>query len=167
MPAGPSRRLVIGIGNPDRGDDAIGRTVARRLRGMLPETIEILERDGEAASLLAELDGTTAAVLIDACLADPTAAPGTIYRFDANAGPLPHDTFALSTHGLGLAEAVEFARALGQLPARCIVYAVAAESFEAGGALSPAVASTIGDVVERIRADIFGTAAAEGGARHA
>ena len=31
--------LVVGIGNPDRGDDAVGPTVARRLRGRVPSGI--------------------------------------------------------------------------------------------------------------------------------
>jgi len=37
-----ARRLVIGIGHPDRGDDAVGRAVARRLRARAPEGVEIL-----------------------------------------------------------------------------------------------------------------------------
>ena len=144
--------IVIGIGNPDRGDDAAGRAVAQRLHGTVPPEVEIVEHDGEATSLMARLEGAAVAFLIDACA---SAAPaGTVRRFDVSAVPLPHGAFSLSTHGLGLGEAIELARALGQLPSRCIVYAIEAGSFEAGDPLSPPVAVAISDVGEQVRAEI-------------
>ena len=74
--------VVIGIGNPDCGDDAAGRLVGRLLRGRLPHSIRIEETDGEATSLLARLEGKDWAYLIDACASG--AAPGTLHRFDAS-----------------------------------------------------------------------------------
>jgi len=144
--------LVIGIGNPDRGDDAAGRAVARRLRGMLPPAIKVDEHDGEAAGLLARLEGTETAYLIDACTSSAPA--GTVQRFDVGAMPLPQEAFAVSTHGLGLAEAVELGRALGQLPSRCVVYAIELGSTAPGDLLSPPVAAAIDDVAERVCAEI-------------
>ena len=35
------RRIVLGIGNSSRGDDAAGPAVVRRLNGTLPADIEI------------------------------------------------------------------------------------------------------------------------------
>ena len=112
--------VVIGIGNPDCGDDAAGRLVGRLLRGRLPHSIRIEETDGEATSLLARLEGKDWAYLIDACASG--AAPGTLHRFDASRAPLPAARFGFSTHGMGLPDAIELARALGTLPPRCIVY---------------------------------------------
>lgn len=146
------RAMVIGIGNSDRGDDAAGRLVARALRGRLPPEVAVVEHDGEATALLACLEEAAVAYLIDACAS--TGRPGAVRRFDAAAAPLPQDASSLSTHGLGLGEALELARALGQLPARCVVYAIEAESFEAGEPLSPPVAAAIGEAVERICADL-------------
>ena len=144
--------VVIGIGNPDRGDDGAGRAVARRLRGALPRGIEVLEHDGEATSLLACLEGREAAYLVDACVSG--AAPGTVRRFDASAEPLPRETFDLSSHGLGLAAAVELGRTLGQLPGRCVVYAIEAASFGFGDSLSPAVEAAVAEVGGRLRAEL-------------
>jgi hydrogenase maturation protease len=152
--------VVIGIGNPDRGDDGAGRIVAQRLRGVLSETVGVGEQDGEATTLLAAIDGADVAVLIDACVSGGTA--GTIHRFDVATAPLPQTAFSLSTHGLGLGEAVELARALGQLPRCCIVYAIEAGTAEAGVALSPAVANAVDQVVERVRAEIDGVEARRG-----
>jgi hydrogenase maturation protease len=152
MPGADRRIIVIGIGNPDRGDDAAGRAVARWLHGKLPPAVEIVEHNGEASTLLACIEGATIACLIDACASKAPA--GTIRRFDVGATPLPQGTFNISTHGLGLAEAVELARALGQLPGRCIVYAIEGGSFELGAPLSPPVAAAIAEVARRVREEI-------------
>jgi hydrogenase maturation protease len=153
-----SHRMVIGIGNRDRGDDGAGCAVAEVLRGGLPASIEVAEHDGEAASLLARLEGAAAAFLVDACVSD--APPGTVRRFDVAAAPLPHNAFGLSSHGLGLATAVELARALGQLPRRCVVYAIEGQSFAAGAPLSPPVGEAVAAVARLLRAEIAGDMAA-------
>ena len=116
MPTAGQRCVVIGIGNPDRGDDGVGRRVAQSLRGRLRPEVEILEHGGEAASLLACLEGVAAAYLIDACLSDAPA--GTVQRFDVTQMPLPLDRFGFSSHAIGLAQGVELARVLDRLPAR-------------------------------------------------
>lgn len=149
-----SRRIVaLCIGNPQRGDDGAGRAVAQALRASL-DGVEIIEEKGEATSVLARLDGADAAFIVDACVSG--AAPGEIRRFDIGAGPLPVTAFRASTHGFGLAEALELARALGALPPRCVVYAIEGENFTIGGSLSPAVAAAVEKVAARLRADILG-----------
>jgi hydrogenase maturation protease len=144
--------IVIGIGNPDRGDDAAGRAVARRLRGMLSAEIDVEEHGGEATALLARLEAADRAYLIDAC--SSSALAGTVRRFDVGEAPLPREAFAVSSHGLGLAEAIELGRTLGQLPSRCIVYAIEAASFRLGAPLSPRVAAAVSKVSCRVQAEI-------------
>jgi hydrogenase maturation protease len=151
MASGRPRSIVIGIGNPERGDDAAGRMVARRLRDMLPADVAIAEHDGESTALLALLDGADTAILIDACVSG--APVGTVRRFDASASPLPEAKLSVSTHGLGLGEAVELARALRALPRCCIVYTIESRAFDPGAPLSPAVAAAVGETSERVRAE--------------
>lgn len=146
--------VVLGVGNPDRGDDAAGRRVAQLLRKQHCGEVEIYELDGEPATLLARLEGARAAWIIDACRTG--AATGTVHRLDVSVTPLRHACRGLSTHGMGLAEALELARALGQLPARCIVYAVEAGRFDAGAALSAPVAESVAVVAARIVAEVLG-----------
>jgi hydrogenase maturation protease len=143
--------VVIGIGNPDRGDDAIGRVVAARLRGRVPASVAVMETDGEATGLMARFGTAANAILVDASLSG--APPGTIRRFDAVRQTLPSGKLGLSTHGFGLAEAIELARALGCLPKTCVVYAVEGDSFEPGEPLSPEVEAAADDVVERVLAE--------------
>lgn len=160
MASSGKRCMVIGIGNPDRGDDAAGQAVAAWLDGKLPPSVEIARRDGEATSLLADLEGAATAYLVD--VSRSGARIGTIRRFDVSVGPLPQDAFNVSTHALGLAEAIELARALGQLPGQCIVYAIEGRSFEMGEPLSPAVAAAVAEVGNRLRREIHGAEMPEG-----
>jgi hydrogenase maturation protease len=145
--------LVLGLGNPLRGDDAAGRCAVRGLLDLASPDIEIREHDGEAADLLARLAGRAAAVLIDCSLSG--APPGHVRRFDLAAGPPPADLRAVSSHGLGLAAALELARALGVLPPRCRVFTVEGESFAIGAPLTPAVAAGVTAMVACIRAELI------------
>jgi hydrogenase maturation protease len=151
---GGGRWIVIGIGNADRGDDAAGRWAVRLMRSMLPENIEAAEHDGEVLKLLSSFDGVAAAFLVDAC--ESGAPPGTVHRFDVGAAPLAQSLFSLSTHGLGLGEALELGRALGRLPPCCIVYAIEGQSFEVGAPLSPPVSTAVADVAQRLASEISG-----------
>ena len=148
------RRIVLGIGNIDRGDDAAGRLVVRLLKGSLPDDVEAAELDGEATALLARFEGAEAAFLIDACRSG--APPGTVRRLDVGMTRLPPGLFGLSTHAFGLAEAVEVARALAWLPPCCILYAIEGSTFQTGFPPSPAVAAAVDDVAARLRIEIAG-----------
>jgi hydrogenase maturation protease len=148
VPDDHPRHIVIGVGNPYCGDDAAGRMVVRRVAGALPGYVEIAELDGEATSIVAQLQGAQTAIIVDACASG--ASVGTVLRFDAAAGPLPQETFGVSTHGFGLADAVELTRALGELPAYCVVYAIEGKFFEAGTPPSPQVAAAVEEVARRL-----------------
>ncbi len=144
--------IVIGVGNPDRGDDGVGRVVACLLRTRAPAKVPIVEHDGEATALLGELQSARCAWLIDAALSG--APPGTIHRIDCGSGDGVVPDGAVSSHGFGVAQALALARALGTLPRHCIVYAIEASDFTPGAPLSPAVAHAALEVAERILAEL-------------
>ncbi|MGF1619959.1 MAG: hydrogenase maturation protease [Rhodomicrobiaceae bacterium] len=145
--------MVIGIGNPERGDDGAGRLAARRLREQLPPDAVIVETSGEPSALLNELAKASSAILIDACVSGSR--PGAVQRFDVTAKPLPETFRDLSSHGLGVGVAIELARSLDQLPHRCILYVIEGRQFDIGRTLSPEVDVAIGDVCDRIAAEIL------------
>jgi len=145
---------IIGIGNPDRGDDGIGRFVAAQLREQINNACTVLEQDGEISALLLSIQHADAVWLIDASFC-PSMPAGTIQRFDASHGPLPRQLLSLSTHGFGLAEAVELARATNTLPAICIVYAIVGQDFEHGHGLTGPVKEAAHPLVERILEEIY------------
>lgn len=117
----------------------------------LPANVEIAELDGEVTSVLSYLQQADVAVLVDACRCGVPA--GSVQRFDLAARRLPQDGFAVSTHGVSIANALELARTLGELPAICIVYGIEAEGFDPGADLSAPVASVLPEVARRVRAE--------------
>lgn len=144
--------LVIGIGNPHCGDDGVGRLVARRLDAQGAAGLQVVEHAGDAAGLLEWLTGPQAAYLIDASkMGKP---PGTISRFDVTRTQLPRVALSCSTHGLGVADAIELARALGRLPPRCVIYAIEGRRYDIGDALSPEVDAAAEEVANLIRDEL-------------
>ncbi len=159
-----ARVLVVGLGSPDRGDDALGALVAAAVTHDLPAgargttlvvdhedptaLLDLLERgpDAQRPDMLVVVDAVRGA-----------GPPGRVITLDV--GPGGSDEAALhrhldpgpaGTHGFGLAGAVELARVLGRLPARVVVVGVSAEQFEHGTALSPPVAQAIPEAVATV-----------------
>jgi hydrogenase maturation protease len=128
--------LIIGVGNEFRTDDGVGLVVARRLAGLLPG-VRVIELSGEGAALMEAWQHADRVFLVDAVSSG--AAPGTIHRFDAAAQPIPTQFFSYSTHAFSVAEAIELARVLGDLPLHLIVYGIEGQAFESGVGLSASV----------------------------
>ena len=146
------RISVIGIGNESRGDDAVGLVVVRRLLTDLPEGVTVQEIHGEGSRLLDRWQGSEAVILIDASTSG--AAPGTIYRLEPLAQPTPIDLFPCSTHAFGVAEAIELARVLQQLPPQLVVYGIEGAQFDTGRELSADVCQAVPNVVHQVRKEI-------------
>lgn len=148
-----SRARIIGIGNDYRRDDGAGREVARRLRhSSAPPDGEILEETGEGTSLLETWRGAERVILLDAVRSGAPA--GTIHRIEAQTDPLPAFFSRRSTHAFGIAEAIELARALSQLPPSLVLFGIEGECFDAGVGLSPAVEKAVAEVSARVRQEI-------------
>lgn len=145
----PATALVVGIGNEYRSDDGAGLLVARRVRAAGLGRVEVREEGGDVGDLLASWSRSDSVFLVDSVRSDSS--PGTIYRFDARAAQLPSIFVPhVSSHSVGLAEAVELAQALDELPLRLIVYAIEGADFSSGTRLSAAVQAAIPAVAERL-----------------
>lgn len=114
-----------------------------------------MERGGGAADLMGVFAGVDAVIMIDA--AHSGVEPGQIHRFEAHAAPLPAGMQGYSTHGFGVAQAVELARALGTLPPVVVVFGVEADTFDHTGAaqgmserVEAAVEVVVGRVIEEV-----------------
>lgn len=147
-----TRTVVIGVGNPLRGDDAAGVEVAERLRPRVPEGVEVVACNEEPSRLMEAWEGADRVVLVDSVASG--LAPGTLHRFDAGEDAIPARTFRSSTHAIGIADTIELARALGQLPRRVRVYGIEAGGFGTGAGLTPAVESAVAFLVKDVLADL-------------
>jgi hydrogenase maturation protease len=156
--AAPLHTLVFGIGNEYRRDDAVGLVVARRIKARAPAHVSIFEHCRDGASLMEAWNNSPAlllkaqresgVIIIDAVHSG--AEPGTVFRFEAHAQPVPAKFFHCSSHAFGLAEAIEMARVLHQLPPCLIVYGIEGKNFAAGKGLSAEVEKSVPGVVENV-----------------
>lgn len=146
----PPPILLIGIGNEYRSDDSVGLTAIRMLKTkVLPEDTLLIESSGDGAELIEMWRTAGTAILIDAVSSG--AKPGTIYRFDALKQRIPVQLSFPSTHAFSIAEAIELARVLDQIPPSLIVYAIEGQNFSTGIGLSPEVENAMLKVVEQVR----------------
>ncbi|EME97091.1 hydrogenase maturation protease [Streptomyces mobaraensis NBRC 13819 = DSM 40847] len=155
--AASGRVTVIGVGNEFRRDDGVGPAVVGRLgrraaRDGPPPGARLVCCDGEPGRLIGLWEGVELAVVVDAAHAHP-GCPGRVHRLELDGCPAWRGESA-SSHGLGLGEAVELARALDRLPRRLVVYAVEGSDGSLGTGLSPAVAAAVGPLAERIGREI-------------
>jgi hydrogenase maturation protease len=128
--------LVLGVGRPDRGDDAVGPAIAERAMGLVPPGVTVAGRV-EPAGLIDAWAGAGLVVVADAVRSGQQ--PGTVHVLHARHGPLPVRTGAGGTHGFGLAEVIELGRALQRLPPKLVVVGVEAQQFGLGAPMSPRV----------------------------
>lgn len=143
--------LVIGVGNEACGDDAAGILVARRLQQKGIPGVTCAFAPVDALSLVGEWSSVPLVVVVDA--ARSGAAPGTVHRIDALAGPLPSSFRPVSSHGFGVIEVIELARALGRLPPRMLVYGIEGARFAPGDSISPAVSAAVESVARFVTVD--------------
>jgi hydrogenase maturation protease len=144
--------LIIGIGNPYRGDDAAGLLAARRLKEMQLDSATIMEHSGEGTSLLETWKGAQAVILIDAV--SSRAVPGTIHRLEPISNPLPTEMFHTSTHAFSLPDAIELARALNELPPALQVFGIEGRNFQAGSEISREVRDAITEVARMVANEV-------------
>lgn len=129
---------IIGLGQPAAGDDGVGPAVIQALGDVeLPDDVEVstARNPGELVDLLRS---SSHAILVDAVV--DTDAPGSVLVLE------PEQLAAqpsLSSHGLGVAEAVALARVLDG-GARVEVVAIGIRAPRAYGTqLSPAVQASV------------------------
>jgi len=142
--------LVIGVGNPYRGDDGVGVAVIDRLRDQDHPDIEVCEESGESVALISRWADRQFVIMVDAVTSG--AAPGTIARIECSEGSwqVGPRTGAASTHGLGVADAVELGTVLERLPERLLIFGIEAGAVENGHGLTDPVAAVVDEVVQAI-----------------
>jgi hydrogenase maturation protease len=145
--------LVIGVGHDQRGDDAVGLLVARRVASSSerhrPE-LRVLEHDGDGMDLLLAWEDARNVVVVDAVVSGDRPVGG-VHRFEANRESLPSALFAgHSTHALGVADAIELAREMDRLPERLVVYGIESARFDTGSRPGPEVLAAVELVAKRV-----------------
>jgi hydrogenase maturation protease len=151
------RAVVIGVGNEFRSDDGVGPAVVSRLRALMAEDnrlsgVTLALCDGEPSRMIELWSGADLAVVVDAVRT--TAVPaGHCYELAIDAMTSDVQS-AASSHAVSLGETVALAQALGRMPGRLVILAIAGRDFGFGVGLSADVAAAVGPLVERLRATV-------------
>jgi hydrogenase maturation protease len=145
--------LVIGCGNRDRSDDGAGVLVAERL-GKLGFDAQI--RSGEALDLIEAWKGADDVVVVDAV--ETGAPPGKVWLWDGRTAKI-QGSLPISTHGFGVAEAIQLASILDRLPKRLRVFGIEGRRFDIGGDISPEVLCAVEEAAKRIAGESCGRTA--------
>ncbi|HUN61847.1 MAG TPA: hydrogenase maturation protease [Candidatus Sulfotelmatobacter sp.] len=159
MSAARHRAMFVGVGNPFRSDDAVGIAVLHFIRSGIPSDVKVLEETGDGTELLEVCRTADHVILVDAVQSG--APPGTIHRIDASVEKLPSWFSRSSTHAFGVAEAIELARTMQELPASVVIYGIEGLDFSAGTELSPEVAQVLPKVAAQVLREILATPLSE------
>lgn len=143
--------LVIGCGNPLRGDDGAGPECIRRLaaRG-LPPGVAALDAGTAGIDVVLRMREASRVILVDACRSGRAA--GEIVSLSvADLAGLP-SSGRLDIHSFRWSDAVALARTLvGDGPPPDVsAWLVEGASFEPGTGLSPAVDAAVARLVEEL-----------------
>lgn len=150
--------LVVGLGNPLRGDDGLGVRVAQLLAAGpsardLPADIEVVDAGTPGLGLVPLLEGRRRAIVIDA--ADMGRAPGEFVRFALDeARLLGEDEGHFSVHAAGLREALLLAQALDILPDEMVFFGMQPARVEWEAGLSPQVEAALPELVEAVLREV-------------
>ncbi|MEV5875407.1 hydrogenase maturation protease [Streptomyces sp. NPDC052101] len=146
------RVVVIGVGNPLRGDDGVGPAAVEALRGRVPDDTVLVVSDGEPARMLDLWRGADTVVVVEA-LRTPQARAGELHTMTP-AEAAGHARGTASTHAFSLGECLALAEALDQLPPRLVVHAVEIADVALGAGLSDAVRTALPELIDRAAASV-------------
>jgi hydrogenase maturation protease len=144
--------LVLGLGNPLRGDDGIGPAVIEWLQAhdLLPDVVAI---DGgtRGLELVLTLADCRRALIVDAANIGRT--PGEWERFTPDLIRLK-DGPTISLHAAGLAEALALGEALCALPEEMMIFGVQPARLDWSPGLSAEVQAAVPEVGRAVLLEI-------------
>lgn len=135
--------LVLAVGNPSRGDDAIGPALAVRIEEARLPGVEVVNEFQLQVENALDLVGRERVIFVDAGLGTP--APFELRRLEAAAEFL-HTSHALSPEAV----LATYRRVTGEEPPEAWLLCVRGESFELGEGLSAAAAANLETAWERL-----------------
>jgi hydrogenase maturation protease len=131
------KTLYVGIGNRYRRDDGAALKLAEALRALAIPDLTVMEATDDVIRLVDIWSDYDHVIMADAVVTGEE--PGTLHRRDPLEHPLPRHWFKLSSHQLGVVEAIELGRAMRRLPPRMSFVGIEGIDFGQGEGLTTAV----------------------------
>jgi hydrogenase maturation protease len=136
----PPSTLIIGIGNPSRGDDALGPMLIERLEALQIPDVELLTDFQLQVEFALDLQGRQQVIFIDASL---NAAPP--FEFTPVAA---EEDSSYTSHALSPGAVLHAYRKLFGEPPPSYVLAIRGEAFELGEGLSEVATANLEAALE-------------------
>ena len=149
--------VVLGLGNPVLGDDAVGLHVAAQVEQLQREKpvdgVTVLTSARAGFELIDLLAGFTHAVIVD-CLEVPDPAPGRVRRLGLSS--VSGSARLVGVHDIGLADAFELARTLRvEMPRTVEILAVDGGSTRTlSEEMTPLVAAAVAPLARAVHARV-------------
>ena len=143
MTTGPI--AVIGLGNPDRADQAVGIQVVRALSGLVPPDVVLVE-DGDPLTMLEQWEKFGTVILVD--LVRSGSPLGTVQVFDGRHLPPLVRAGILAAHGFSMREIIGVGEALGTLSQTVRVIGIEGSDFTAGLPPAPVLERSVAEAVK-------------------
>ena len=144
-----SKILVIGYGNSMRGDDGMGPLAAQRIENIVQDKeVKIIVRHQTGIELAEDLKDADFAIFIDAHVG---VEPGTLKEETVVLDDSMPSSFS---HHLHPGVLLSLVQALYNKHPEAVIYSIAAESFDHGEGLSPAVEATLPVLIDKVLARI-------------
>ena len=140
----PAPVLVLAVGNPSRGDDAIGPELAARIEAAALPGVEVISEFQLQVENALDLAGRERVIFVDAGTGTP--APFELRRL-APAADFLHTSHAISPEAV----LATYRRVTGESPPEAWVLCVRGESFELGEPLSVPAAANLDAAWQELR----------------
>ena len=145
--------LILGVGNLLLRDEGVGVHIVQALsEEELPEDVEVVDAGTSALDVLTCIEPVEKMIVVDAVRGG--SAPGTIYRFTPEEVQVESGVEA-SLHEIGLMDALNAAKMLGNAPKEMVVIGVEPATIAWGMELSAEVGTKIPKVLEQVRAELL------------
>jgi hydrogenase maturation protease len=144
------RTLIVGVGNPILSDDGVGIHIARRLKEMALDGVEVEELPASGLELLDMVMGYDRVVIIDAIVTD-RGSPGEFHVLEEDA--FERTVHGASPHGINIATALAMGRKIvpEKMPGQVFFVAIEAkDTVNVSEDLTPEVAEAVPAIVDRI-----------------
>jgi hydrogenase maturation protease len=140
-----ARVLILGYGNPLRGDDGLGWIAAHRLSRLIPDdAVEILGLHQLTPELAEPISTAELVIFIDAA---HDAKPG---RWQASPVSAASASSSVFSHQLTPDGLLNYAQAIYRTRPRALTISVSGGSFECGEQLSPGVETALEEAIQYI-----------------
>ncbi|HID05082.1 MAG TPA: hydrogenase maturation protease [Aigarchaeota archaeon] len=144
--------VIVGCGNPVRGDDGVGPYIIRKLWDLgVPPYIKLFDGGTSGIDTISHIRGAKKAVFIDACKTEDP--PGTVYELPLEEIQEFPDPREGNLHSIRWFEAVAIGREIlkEEFPRECIVYLINGSNFGVGSYMSEDVKESAKKVVSLLR----------------